>query len=63
MGRPKKIKETKKEIDIDLEIDKALAEESLKEETPRITPFVLDLGREDLNRLVAKINEIIELIK
>ena len=58
MGRPKKIKETKKEVDIDFEIDKALAEE--KVEIPIITHLELDLGREDLNRLVAKINEIID---
>lgn len=38
-------------------------EEEAEEEVARITPLDVDFGREDMNALVAKVNEIIEHIK
>ena len=61
MGRKKKVVEPETKIDIDTEIDKAIASESLKEaEQSTISLLPTDLGRTDLNTMAAKINELIE---
>ena len=37
-------------------------EEELAEEETKISPLALDLGREDLNALVRKVNELVEKV-
>ena len=61
MGRKKKVVKPKPEMDMDVEIDKTLADEALKE-LPEIAPLPTDFGRVDLNTMAAKINELIERI-
>ena len=61
MGRKKKVVEPKPEMDMDVKIDKALADTALKE-LPEIASLPTDFGRVDLNTMAAKINELIERI-
>ena len=41
-------------------LEEVLEEES--EEETKISPLALDLGREDLNALVRKVNELVEKV-
>ena len=41
--------------------EEVLEEEPAEEET-KISPLALDLGREDLNALVRKVNELVEKV-
>lgn len=63
MGRKKK--ETKAKADISktaMEINSTLPNVAVSFEKPKIGSLDLNLGRDDLNQLVAKINEVIQKV-